>query len=260
MNGLGFFLRPQVSGRKVEQVRNFKSLFGLLIVFALAGQHAFAQSTLFNIPSTDAVAVKKLYAEFDFFVQMPATEGASRLYVYAPRAVVGVGRGVEAGVNVAFFHTSGFTQSYIQPNVKWRFAADDDKGLAASAGTILYTPGNNRDALDTFGLVYGNFSKKVKSGNYGPRFTVGPYAVYSGESTWSGPKGGVIAGYEQPIHSKVTIVADWFSGKNFYGYFTPGVSFTLPHSSLFNIGYSIGNDSYDGNNNRLLFMYYGITF
>ena len=27
-----------------------------------------------------------------------------------------------------------------------------------------------------------------------------------------------------------------------------------------NVGYSIGNDSYDGNNNRLLFLYYGITF
>ncbi len=64
------------------------------------------------------------------------------------------------------------------------------------------------------------------------------------KSTWAGPKAGVILGYEQPIHPKVTIVADWFSGKNFFGYFTPGVSFTLPHTSLLNIGYSIGNDSY----------------
>ena len=241
-------------------MRNLKSLFGLLIVLALTGQHAFAQSTLFNIPSTDAVSAKKLYAEFDFMAQMPTTTGVDRLYVYAPRAVVGVGAGVEAGVNIAMYHTTGFTQSYIQPNIKWRFGADDDKGLAASAGTILFTPGNNRDTVDTFGLVYGNFSKKVKSGNYGPRFTVGPYGIYSGESTWAGPKAGVILGYEQPIHPKVTVVADWYSGKNFFGYFTPGVSFTLPHSSLFNIGYSIGNDSYDGNNNRLLFMYYGITF
>jgi len=241
-------------------VRNFKSLFGLSIVLVLAGQYAFAQSTLFNIPSTDAVSAKKIYAEFDFMAQMPTTAGTSRLYVYAPRAVVGVGAGVEAGVNVALFHTSGATQSYIQPNVKWRFAADDDKGLAVSAGTILYTPGNNTDTVDTFGLVYGNFSKKIKSGNYGPRFTIGPYGIYDGESTWTGPKAGVIAGYEQPIHPKITVLADWYSGKNFFGYFTPGVSFTLPHSSLFNIGYSIGNDSYNGNNNRLLFMYYGITF
>lgn len=232
-----------------------------MIVFCLMmGHQALAQSTLFNIPSTDAVSAKKVYAEFDFFAQMPTTEGSSRLYVYAPRAVVGAGRGVEAGVNVAFFHTAGSTQSFIQPNVKWRFFGNDDKGLASSAGTILFTPMNNRDSVDTFGIVYGNFSKKIKSGDYGPRFTVGPYGVYSGGDAWAGPKGGVIAGYEQPIHPKVSIVADWFSGKNFFGYFTPGVSFTLPHSSLLNVGYSIGNDSYDGNNNRLLFIYYGITF
>lgn len=242
-------------------MKNLRTFFGLLVcLFVLDSTHAYAQSTLFNIPSTDAVSAKKVYAEFDFFAQMPTTSGTDRLYVYAPRAVVGVGAGVEAGVNLSMFHTSGSTQSYIQPNVKWRFAANDDQGIAASAGTILLTPLNNRSVVDTFGIVYGNFSKKVKSGNYGPRLTVGPYGIYSGGTGWAGPKGGVIAGYEQPIHPKVSVVADWFSGKNFFGYFTPGVSVTLPHSSLLNVGYSIGNDSYDGNNNRLLFIYYGITF
>jgi hypothetical protein len=76
-----------------------------------------------------------------------------------------------------------------------------------------------------------------------------------------GSKAGVIAALEQPIHPKVTLLADWFSGKNFFGYFTPGVSFTLPQASLLNIGYSIGNDSWaePHNNNRALFIYYGIT-
>jgi hypothetical protein len=238
-----------------------KTILGLVIALSLMVSHqAMGQSTLFNIPSTDAVSAKKVYAEFDFFAQMPATEGVDRLYVYAPRVVVGAGAGVEAGANVAFFHTSGSTQSYLQPNVKWRFFGSDDKGLAASAGTILYAPMNNTDTADTFGIVYGNFSKKFKSGNYGPRITAGPYGIYSGGDAWAGPKAGAIVGYEQPIHPKVTLVADWFSGQNFFGYFTPGVSFTLPHTSLLNVGYSIGNDSYDGNNNRLLFIYYGIAF
>jgi len=58
-------------------------------------------------------------------------------------------------------------------------------------------------------------------------------------------------------------VADWYSGKNYYGYFTPGISITLPKSSLFNAGYSIGNDSWqnsDQTKNRYVFVYYGITF
>jgi hypothetical protein len=38
---------------------------------------------------------------------------------------------------------------------------------------------------------------------------------------------------------------------------TPGFSFTLPKSSLLNVGYSIGNR---GRGNNALFVYYGITF
>ena len=70
-------------------------------------------------------------------------------------------------------------------------------------------------------------------------------------------------GYEQPLASKVSFVADWYSGKNYYGYFTPGISITLPHSGLFNAGYSIGNDSWKNSNatkNRFVFVYYGVTF
>jgi hypothetical protein len=78
----------------------------------------------------------------------------------------------------------------------------------------------------------------------------------------SGPNAGVLAGYEQPVSGTVSIVADWFSGKNFFGFFTPGVSIALPHNGVFNIGYSFGNDSFGdpGNDNRSLFVYYGITF
>ena len=70
-------------------------------------------------------------------------------------------------------------------------------------------------------------------------------------------------GYEQPIHAKASIVADWFSGKNYYGYFTPGISITLPKNGLLNAGYSIGNDSWKNSNatkNRYVFLYYGVTF
>jgi hypothetical protein len=73
----------------------------------------------------------------------------------------------------------------------------------------------------------------------------------------------VLVGYEQPLSGKVSFVADWFSGKNSIGYFTPGISVTLPHSGLLNIGYSFGNDSWENSNatkNRYAFFYYGVTF
>jgi hypothetical protein len=232
----------------------------VLTVLAVAGEKALAQSTIFNIPTTDTVSKGKGYFEFDFLPQVPKPDSASRAYIYDPRLVVGVGSKVEAGVNVASFYTAPTTNVFVQPNIKWRFFDDDKGGLAAAGGGILYTPVNHRDGVATYGLLYGEFSKKVKTGMYGPRFHAGPYGIVHGGSAWIGPKAGVILGYEQPVHAKASIVADWFSGKNGFGYFTPGVSLTLPANGLLNVGYSLGNDSYHGNDNRFLFIYYGVTF
>jgi hypothetical protein len=248
--------------------RVFMGLIVAMLV-AMSGQMAMAQSTIFNIPTTDAVAKGSVYFEFDYFGQMPKfadlPDGTTqhRLHVYAPRVVVGLGGNVEAGVNVATFHQGDTNNAFFQPNLKWKFFSND-KGVASSVGAILYTPINNRDGVDTFPLVYANLSKKVDHA-YGPRFHIGPYSLIGTDTAFgvTGARAGVIAGYEQPIHAKASIVADWLSGKNGFGYFTPGVSFTLPGSGLLNIGYSIGNDSWENDNathNRLLFVYYGVTF
>jgi hypothetical protein len=234
----------------------------------MAFEHeAIAQSTLFNIPTTDTVAPKKVYLEFDYLPQIPATEGIGRTHIITPRIVVGVAPDLEAGANVAnnlFGSTptsSSSTFSLFQPNIKYKYASSDAKGLAAAAGLIWYTPVNHRAGADSYGLVYANFSKKVKKGDYGPRFTFGPYGIVGAGDSYFGTKAGAIVGYEQPVDSRATIVADWFSGVSGLGYFTPGISITLPHNSVFNAGYSIGNDSYKDphNNNRYLFLYYGIT-
>jgi len=244
----------------------FLALTAALVLFVFA-ERATAQSTIFNVPTTDTVAKGKVYFEFDYLPQIPKPDASDRLHIINPRIVIGVPGNVEAGANFATFHTAGTTNVFFEPNIKWKFMHDDTQGLAAAAGSILFSAINNREdvntfgpGVNTFGLVYGNFSKKVKTGNYGPRFTAGPYGVVSGGSGWIGPKAGVILGYEQPVHAKASIVADWFSGKNAFGYFTPGVSITLPANGVLNVGYSFGNDSFSGNDNRFLFVYYGVTF
>jgi hypothetical protein len=234
---------------------------GLALSAVVVGPAA-AQSTIFNIPTTDTVAPKHGYFEFDYFPEIPGPDGGGRFVTYTPRIVFGVVNNVEAGVNISNTHVNDAgTFSLFQPDVKYKFYADDDKGLAAAAGIIGYIAINHRDASDSFGQIYANASKKIKSG---ARFTGG---VWSSISLASGNTGGVLLGYEQPIAgSKVSFVADWFSGKNFWGYLTPGISVTLPHNGLLNIGYSIGNNSYNSDppdndtHNKALFVYYGITF
>ena len=252
----------------MKNLRVFPGLF-VALLFVVTAQTAFGQSTIFNIPTTDTVAKGKAYAEFDFLAQAPGT-GVSRTYVYNPRLVVGAPGNVEIGVNFPTYHTTGSTSAYFQPNIKWKYYNNDDAGVALAAGGILNTPLNNRDGQDSWGIIYTEVSKKVKSGAYGPRFHAGPYGIVSanqdptkGPISFGGPRGGAILGYEQPLHPKASFVADWFSGKNGLGYFTPGISITLPGSGLFNAGYSFGNDSFANSNaskNRYLFVYYGVTF
>lgn len=230
---------------------------GLFVLALLlwGGQRASAQSTLFNIPSTDVQAKKKVYVEFDFISHLePHDEGGFQSYV--PRVVVGLGGDVEVGANVAFADALAPDQPVeLQPNVKYRFYHDESSGVAASVGGILYTPVANRAGVDTFGLLYTTVSKKVK-GTYGPRLTGGGYGLV-GRANGNGSEGGAIVGYEQPLHAKVNFVADWLSGRNRFGYVTPGLSLTTSSNSALYAGYSIGNQ---GRKNNALFVYFGYTF
>jgi hypothetical protein len=265
--------------KAVSTVKNVRVLSGLFValLFVVTAQTTMAQSTIFNIPSTDTVDKGKGYVEFDYLPQVPGVDAvgpipANRTTLINPRLVVGGPHDTEFGVNFPTFHTSASQTpncassncAYIEPNFKWKFYKNDDGGVAVDAGALLHTAINQRTGQDSWGLVYANFSKKVKTGNYGPRFTAGPYGVIdSSPVTFVGPRGGVILGYEQPVQKRVSIVADWYSGKNYYGYFTPGVSITMPGNGLFNAGYSIGNNSWQNSNaarNRFLFLYYGVTF
>jgi hypothetical protein len=214
-----------------------------------------AQSTLFNIPSTDVVAPKKVYAEFDFLSHFEShADGGFQAYV--PRVVVGAGKKFEVGANVAFLDAEAPDQPVeLQPNVKYQFYSNEKKGVALSGGGILYTPIAHRSGVDTFGMLYTVVSKKF-TGDHGPRLTGGGYGLV-GRADGNGTEGGAIVGYEQPLSKRVNFVADWFSGKNRFGYVTPGFSVTVTKSSALYAGYSIGNF---GRKNNALFVYYGITF
>ena len=232
---------------------------------------AMAQSTIFNIPSTDTVGKGQGYVEFDFLPQAPTPATGAIVFVN-PRVVIGLPYDAEVGLNFPIFHyadqgSAPANYAYIQPNLKVKVYKDDDMGLAATVGVVANVPMNNRDGQLSWGYVYGNISKKV--GKAGPRFTAGPYGVMAKQDDpkavgFLGTRGGVLLGYEQPITGKVSFVADWFSGQNTLGYFTPGISITLPHSGLLNAGYSIGNDSVGSNaaapKDRFVFIYYGVTF
>lgn len=229
------------------------SLLSCLIL--LSGSNSRAQSTVMSVPSTDVVSAKHVYLEMDFITDY-AWKKDDSFQNYIPRAVVGVGKNVEAGVNISFTHQAGVDHSVeVQPNVKWQFYNNEEKGIAAAVGCIWYVPVTRRAGSDTFGQCYSTFSKQL-SGNYGPRLTGGAYVlVQSGVDQES--KVGAIAAYQQPLSRKAGFAVDWFSGNNRFGYVNPAFYFNLPRAGSLSAGYAIANK---GSGKNYLFAYYGMTF
>ncbi len=224
-----------------------------MLMFLCNTQILKGQSTLFNIPSTDVVPEKKVYLEFDFLAHLESYDKGG-FQAYIPRAVYGLGKKFEVGVNVAYTKSATPNSIEIQPNIKYQAYQSEKYGVAVSTGAILYAPITRRSGTNTFGMLYGNVSKQFK-GNYGARLTGGGYGLVN-RASGTGDKGGAMIGFEQPITPKVKFVADWFSGKNRFGYGTPGLAITTSKASALYIGYSIGNS---GRKNNSLFVYWGIT-
>src|SRR6185369_8091752 len=150
--------KERINTVKVLRVLSGRLVALFSITLAFSALPAMAQSTIFNIPSTDVVDKGKGYVEFDFLPQAPAPD-TTRTYIYNPRLVVGVAKGLEVGVNFPVTHTSPVNAGYVQPNFKYKFFANDDKGVAMSGGLFCNTPINHRDGQDSYGYVYANLSK-----------------------------------------------------------------------------------------------------
>ena len=227
-----------------------------LFAFCLSGyQVAQGQSTLLNIPTTDVVAAKKVYLEFDFLTNYAwQREGSFQNYI--PRTVIGVGRNVEVGANVSFTHVSGEQSPIeVQPNIKWQVYSNEGKGTAIAVGCILYAPITHRAGTNTLAQCYSVASKQLP-GRFGPRFSGGGYAlIHANEDEHT--KAGALVGYEQPLSKRVSLLVDWSSGDNRFGYVSPGLSFVTSKSSSLTTGYTIANH---GRGKNALFAYYGIQF
>ena len=235
--------------------RRLESALLLFAVFIVSSTITLGQSTVFYAPSSDVIGFQRTYVEGDFITHIAAyKDGGYRLY--GVRAVHGVRKRMEAGVNV-YFATSAYSPEAIivQPNFKWQFYNDESKGLAASAGVMVSTPVTHRSAGRTSGFLYAVGSKNV-AGDYAPRFTVGAYhlAIRADKGT---SKQGAILGYEQPLNRRLTLIADWTSGKNHLGYLAVGGVMMLSRRSAVFLGYGVGNH---GRGNNAAIVGYGYRF
>lgn len=238
------FPRPRSRpGRRSGRLRLAAAIAFLAMT---AGSAARAQQTIFNVPSADVLDKGKFYLESDVLWRPQEPNFA----LFTERGVYGFGANIEAGVNFGGFLTPGRSVPYATPNIKWQPWHNETLAFTTGAFGLFYLRGS-KDGNPAV-LWYGEASYKLPTNT---RVTAGGYWASSGYAA-SDPQAGALVGFEQKINDHLNIIADWISGDNGIGYFTPGVSVPLGPWTIY-LGYSLKNG--DSKGNAILFEL-GFTF
>ena len=197
---------------------------------------ARAQQTVFNVPTTDVLDRGKVYAELDAPFKPNDGESVRRFSSFVPRVVVGVGARTEVGLNVTGNVQPGADTTTLVPAVKHKLYDGGEDGWAVVVGDNLFIPVRNRQ-FDAGNYLYAALSKTVGR----TRLTAGGYHYTPGVVAPDAQRAGGQFGFEQTVNPRLTLAADWVTGRHANGYFTPGAIFK-PHPKVTGYaGYSIGN-------------------
>jgi len=226
--------QTQRGAAALAQIAIISTIIGVALM-APAALHA--QQTIFNVPSTDVLDRGKVYGELDVSFKPTDSPSINKFSSFVPRVVVGAGSRVEIGLNLIGNIQPGADNTTLVPAIKWKPYQGKNNGVAIVVGDHLYLPVRNR-AYNAGNYVYAEISKTFKSG----RLTAGGYDFTSRVVASSNRAGGQF-GFEQPLNKRVTFAADWFTGKQAAGYFTPGLVFKLGPKVTGYAGYSIGNQN-----------------
>lgn len=226
--------------------------YPILAAAVLIGSAVFvsAQQTIFNVPTTDVLRRGQVYVELDASFKFSSQAALNRFSSFVPRVVVGAGHNVEVGLNVTGNVQPGADSTTLSPTVKWKFYENKKKDTALIAGTNFYIPVTNRTY--NFGTwSYVEISRTINK----TRLTAGGYVASKNVFAANAVRAGGQFGFEQTVNNKLTIAADWITGKHASGYFTPGFIYKPTPKVTAYLGYSIGNAAAARGNHYFLFEF-----
>ena len=212
----------------------------LLAAFPVRG--AYAQQTVFDIPSADVLDEGKVYGELDGTLRP-----VDPLATFTPRVVFGIGRQIEAGINFDGSSAPTLGELEVSPTVKWRLWNSKTSGCSFFVGDDLFFPVRER-TYNAGNNVYAAFAKEWK---HGTRISTGGYDFTRNVVATANRAGGQFT-FEQRANSRLTLAAEWYTGKQAAGYVNPGAILKLSPKLTFYAAYQIGNAGVTTGNDQFL--------
>jgi hypothetical protein len=223
------------------EIRSFKFLALLVVVLPVFG--AWGQETVFDVPSADILDKGKVYGELDGTVRI-----VDPLATFTPRVVVGIGHGIEAGVNFDGLSAPTLGELEISPTVKCRLWQRKTSGWSFFLGDDLLFPASQR-TYNAGNYIYGSFAKEWK---HGTRVAFGGYDFTRNVVAKANRAGGQFT-VEQQVNNRLTLAAEWYTGNTAVGYVNPGVILKLTAKLTLYGAYQIGNAGVTKGNHQFLY-------
>lgn len=211
-----------------------------LLLFAASS--ACGQQTVFDVPSADVLDKGKVYFEMDGTVR-PVDSVSS----FTPRVVVGIGHQIEAGANFDGLSAPTTGQLEVSPTVKWRMWDQQSSGWSFYVGDDLFFPVRER-TYNAGNYFYACFAKEWK---HGTRIGFGGYDFTRNVVAAANRAGGQFT-FEQRVSNRVTLAAEWYTGKQAAGYVNPGAIVKLTPKFTLYAAYQIGNAGVTAGNHQFL--------
>jgi hypothetical protein len=212
------------------------------VLLVLPCAPAAAQQYVWSVPSLDVMDKGKILLEM--YTYLGPTHPRS-VYL-GPRLVAGIGGHAEVGVNVSN-NVRPTSDSRVELALKWKPWTSAGEAWQLAAGAHGYLPIYH--ATYTYGgYSYAQLGRTLPGGG---RVSAGGY-VYSRDVVAPSARGGAQLAYEQPLGRRLTLGADWVSGRHAAGYSTVGLYFQATPTLYLSAGYTLGNTAVREGNHYLV--------
>lgn len=213
-----------------------------LLLVALPVCGAYGQETVFDVPSADVLDKGKVYGELDGTVRV-----VDPLATFTPRVVVGIGHQIEVGMNFDGLSAPTLDQLEISPTVKWLLWKSKTSGWSIFVGDDLFFPVRQR-TYNSGNYAYASLAKEWK---HGTRIGFGGYDFTRNVVAAANRAGGQFT-FEQQVNKRLTLAAEWYTGKQAAGYVNPGAIIKLNSKLTLYAAYQVGNAGVTTGNHQFL--------
>ena len=214
----------------------------VFLLLVLSAARSYGQETVFDVPSADILDKGKVYGELDGTVRP-----VDPLATFTPRVVIGIGHQIEIGMNFDGLSVPTVAELVISPTIKWRPWKDEGSGWSFYLGDDVFFPVRQR-TYNAGNYFYASFAKEWK---YGTRIGFGGYDFTRHVVANADRAGGQFT-FEQRISNRVTLAAEWYTGKQGAGYVDAGATFKINTKFTLYTAYQIGNSGVTTGNHQFL--------